>query len=658
MAADDNIKRERDDEEESPPPPKKVKKVFSHKEIPATAHYHRSWMHADLLTAVVSSSKHGYVITGSADGVVKFWKRQPVVLEEAAPDTKTKEVSQPCLEFVKSFTAHDGPVQALAIDGWQGSGDTCCSVGVDGLLKWYDIGTFDVLTMIASGQALGTSVCSLHDPTTSTSAWAVSDRNSGSIYIYSQNTASLLQTLTLHGANRITTLARLSNSCVLSTDEKGIVEVWSTISDAAEEGRLNVGGAPGSRNKVTYSSKMDTDLYALVRKKTSALAAAATLTQFALYCADDKIRVYNQATGKLAVTFDERLGTVYDQSFSNAPYNLDSIEYGRRAAIEREMKQESTVFSSGYSDRRLPPQRLSIAFDASGKYLILPTLMGIKVIDWQKHKLAAIVGTADTIQLRFIGVCLTGSDAKVNRQIQLARASSTRTSAGAAEDSEKGKPSDALLVAIAYNKRRLFVFSHIDPVEMDDEGTEDVLARRDVWNETPWVQDQMYTQRAAADSSKSTSKAILRTTMGDIHIQLFGSQVPKTIENFLVHSKSGYYDNVIFHRVIKGFMLQTGDPLGDGTGGESIWGGEFEDEFVPGLRHDRPFTVSMANAGPNTNGSQFYITTVPTNWLDNKHTVFGRVVQGMDVCTMIENVETDDNDKPLKEIRILNVDLE
>lgn len=76
-------------------------------------------------------------------------------------------------------------------------------------------------------------------------------------------------------------------------------------------------------------------------------------------------------------------------------------------------------------------------------------------------------------------------------------------------------------------------------------------------------------------------------------------------------------------------MLQTGDPLGDGTGGESIWGGEFEDEFVPGLRHDRPFTVSMANAGPNTNGSQFFITTVPTNWLDNKHTVFGRVVQGM-----------------------------
>ena len=111
---------------------------------------------------------------------------------------------------------------------------------------------------------------------------------------------------------------------------------------------------------------------------------------------------------------------------------------------------------------------------------------------------------------------------------------------------------------------------------------------------------------------------------------------PKTVENFATHATNGYYDGVIFHRVIKGFMVQTGDPLGDGTGGTSIWGHEFEDEFHRSLRHDRPFTVSMANAGPNTNGSQFFITTAPTTWLDNKHTVFGRVVQGMDVVQGIE----------------------
>ncbi|KAK1287378.1 hypothetical protein QJS10_CPB19g00343 [Acorus calamus] len=119
--------------------------------------------------------------------------------------------------------------------------------------------------------------------------------------------------------------------------------------------------------------------------------------------------------------------------------------------------------------------------------------------------------------------------------------------------------------------------------------------------------------------------------------------------------RNGYYDNLIFHRVIRGFMIQTGDPLGDGTGGQSIWGREFEDEFHKSLRHDRPFTLSMANAGPNTNGSQFFITTVATPWLDNKHTVFGRVVKGMDVVQAIEKVKTDKADKPYQDVKILNV---
>ena len=126
--------------------------------------------------------------------------------------------------------------------------------------------------------------------------------------------------------------------------------------------------------------------------------------------------------------------------------------------------------------------------------------------------------------------------------------------------------------------------------------------------------------------------------MGDIHIRLFPDDTPKTVENFVVHSKNGYYNNLIFHRVIKGFMVQTGCPKGDGTGGESIWDFEFEDEFHPQLRHDKPFTVSMANAGPNTNGSQFFVTTVPCSWLNDKHTVFGRVFKGMDVVQDIENV--------------------
>lgn len=108
------------------------------------------------------------------------------------------------------------------------------------------------------------------------------------------------------------------------------------------------------------------------------------------------------------------------------------------------------------------------------------------------------------------------------------------------------------------------------------------------------------------------NQATIHTSMGDIVMQLYPTECPKTVENFVTHARNGYYNGHIFHRVIHGFMIQTGDPLGTGTGGQSIWGGTFADEFHPKLRHDKPYTVSMANAGPNTNGSQFFITVVPT----------------------------------------------
>ena len=116
--------------------------------------------------------------------------------------------------------------------------------------------------------------------------------------------------------------------------------------------------------------------------------------------------------------------------------------------------------------------------------------------------------------------------------------------------------------------------------------------------------------------------------MGDIVVQLYPQKTPKTAQNWLTHAANGYYNNVVFHRVIKGFMLQTGDPTGTGRGGQSIWGGNFQDEIVRNLKHDKPGVLSMANSGANTNGSQFFITCAATPWLDGKHTVFGRVVSG------------------------------
>ncbi|CCE73286.1 Piso0_000317 [Millerozyma farinosa CBS 7064] len=151
---------------------------------------------------------------------------------------------------------------------------------------------------------------------------------------------------------------------------------------------------------------------------------------------------------------------------------------------------------------------------------------------------------------------------------------------------------------------------------------------------------------------------VLHTSLGDIRVKLFNDAASKTAENFITLCKRNFYDNITFHRVIKDFMIQSGDPTGDGTGGISAWNNHFEDEFSASLNHSRPYMLSMANSGPNTNGSQFFITTTSTPWLDNKHTVFGEVIDGHDTVKAIEGSETDRNDKPVNQIIILSTSIE
>ncbi len=180
--------------------------------------------------------------------------------------------------------------------------------------------------------------------------------------------------------------------------------------------------------------------------------------------------------------------------------------------------------------------------------------------------------------------------------------------------------------------------------------------------------------------------AVMKTNMGEIEIKLFPKEAPKTVENFITHSKNGYYNGLIFHRIIKDFMIQGGDPTGTGMGGESIWGESFNDEFHKDLHNIRG-ALSMANAGPNTNGSQFFIveaSSAPQNmisemegmpeyfpediveeykknggtpWLDYHHTVFGQVIKGMETVEKIASVKVGANDKPLNDVVIENIEI-
>jgi cyclophilin family peptidyl-prolyl cis-trans isomerase len=157
---------------------------------------------------------------------------------------------------------------------------------------------------------------------------------------------------------------------------------------------------------------------------------------------------------------------------------------------------------------------------------------------------------------------------------------------------------------------------------------------------------------STAWSEAARPRATIETTKGAIVIELHRDEAPKTVENFVRLAQQGFYNGIIFHRVIPGFMVQTGDPTGTGMGGP---GYTFEDEISPTLRHDSPGVVSMANAGPNTNGSQFFITVAPTPWLDGRHSVFGRVVEGQGVVDQIVAAPRDSNDKPLEPIAMTKV---
>jgi peptidylprolyl isomerase len=182
-------------------------------------------------------------------------------------------------------------------------------------------------------------------------------------------------------------------------------------------------------------------------------------------------------------------------------------------------------------------------------------------------------------------------------------------------------------------------------------------AYRDYVQERKQAEEQER-QKVRSVEMKRKSSIVLETTQGRVELRLWPEVAPKACENFIKLVEKGYYNDLTFHRVKKDFMIQGGDPTGTGAGGESVWGKPFEDEVKPDVLFNRPGLLAMANAGPGTNGSQFFITTVPTPWLSGKHTIFGEVVSGLEAVKAIEGVQTDGSDKPLEPQKILSASIQ
>ena len=605
--------------------------VVLSEDLPSSGRYETSYMHRDVITHVVMTPVTEFVITASKDGHVKLWKKMRFGIE-----------------FVKHYHAHAGEVLDVGVSG---DGLWLCTTGNDGA-KLYDVRGFDMVKMLKElGFRPGT-VAWISKRQRAFVAIAPLDE-AGPFRIFGSPDFHPCFRVNVHPSAAVVSASYLGDF-VVSADARGFIEYWTIdppvpVDDIVEIPAVQPVWA-------SFRHKVDTDLYVIAKAKAEVRAIACTSDLVAVTATDAKIRVFHLPSAKLRFVLDESLE--FYSSLRDTPSDDDSDDddgpmpanakkrqkiddldaatvavrrmedFEKRAAMEREI-------SSG--------NRWTCTFDESGRYLIYGAFVGIKIVDVTTGRCVAVLGDGDSE--RFLAVALFQGAAKVDAQMEQARA----TSAPGADETKSMAPiPDPTVFATSFKRRRFYLLTRRSPLDFE---------KRDVLNEKPDARDKATAGGVVKKTVVASSKAILRTTLGDISLDLLPTDCPKTVENFLTHARNGYYDGLIFHRVIPRFMIQTGCPNGDGTGGESIWGHDFEDEIRPHLKHDKPFTLSMANAGPGTNGSQFFITTTPCPWLDGKHTIFGRVTAGMDTVSTIEKVKVDRFDKPKDDVKIVGIDI-
>ncbi|KAL4988187.1 hypothetical protein BDW68DRAFT_98459 [Aspergillus falconensis] len=566
--------------------------------LPASPRYSKSLMHKDQLSFATVTPHTDFLITSSIDGVVKFWKKMAIGVE-----------------FVKEFRAHAAEIKSVSVSA---DGRSFATTGADKTIKIFDVITFDLLAMLTLDFD-PRCICWVHPRGASLPLLAVTDDGSSTIQIYDGRGENPTPLHTLKSIHRSPISAIAFNdayNCVISADESGMIEYWRA-SDSTFEKPDNV-----------FELKSSTNLFEFKKAKStpSSITMSPSGKQFATISFPDRqVRVFDFATGKLYRKYDESLSTITDmQQAGTALYTLDAVEFGRRLAVERELENP------------VSQPKANVIFDESNHFILYGSLYGVKCINTYTNRVVRVYAKDEPF--RPLNLAMYQGQPQKKGVVTVSMAASANPLLAEAEER------DPILVTTGFAKIRFYLFTN---------ETEISKSTRDIHNEKPRDADSAAAITASTKSAELGTSAILHTTMGDIHLRLFPSAAPKAVENFTTHAKNGYYNNTIFHRVIRKFMIQGGDPLGDGTGGESIWGGEFEDEFSS-LKHDKPYTLSMANAGPNTNGSQFFITTEKTPWLDGKHTVFGRAVQGLDVVHRIENVKTV-KEKPEVDVKIVSI---
>eukprot|EP00924_Labyrinthula_sp_SR-Ha-C_P012863 snap_masked-scaffold_12-processed-gene-1.39-mRNA-1 protein AED:0.20 eAED:0.22 QI:0/0/0/1/1/1/2/0/609 len=557
--------------------------------LPLNALYTKS-IQLSRAEAVVNCSEAGFLITISQTET-KFYKK-----------TYTD------LLFVKSFHHNKGKV--LYSTSFDHSRLAISFGDVDRGIKIFQVKSFEVLNVIK----LESYIANKKDFFLLTSGTRVRIYKYDSI---SENDYLFEQSLSDKNNISCTSFSQLKNLLIISFED-GNLELYGVD---LEKKKLFLASRKTHPNALKFSFKLKTNLSSLQNKtKKPTVKFSNSGKYFTVNTQENIFFIFKTQTAKLCKKFNESISKYRSLLSKEKTFGLTKTDFEKR--IENEAEALGKLSS------------LSVDFDPSETFLLIPSLLGLKVVHLDSKRLINIVGLAETE--RFLTPFFF-RDSRLDYQLEKALAKDLK--------SEQTKEETFSIITLSATLNRVFFYEkHNKQVQ-----------NRDEFNEIQESKSSTTGEKKQAIVSLP-DEATIHTSLGDIKIRLFKRSCPRTVNNFSTLSRRGYYNNLIFHRVIKDFMVQTGDPNGDGTGGESIYGNTFEDEFVEELKHDRPFTVSMANAGPNTNGSQFFITTANTPWLDGKHTIFGRVKdkQSEEVVKQIEKVRTE-RDKPVRNISLLSI---
>jgi peptidylprolyl isomerase domain and WD repeat-containing protein 1 len=600
----DELVEEKDSESDSDAvgpvlgPEIKRKKKLQHealylKNLPNCERYTKSYMHRTSISVIavqpVSDKDSGFIVSGSVDGYLKFWRKS--------------EVGE--VEFVKQFLAHNN--EAIRDAVFSVDGKLLATISADKTVKLFDVVCFDMINIIEL-PCVPKAVCFVGR---AQSLLAISDEQSPNIYIFDARGEDSQPVKVLPNTHKTPVWILAYNAafdCVLSSDSSGMIEYWTPKDDY-------------SKPESVFELKSTTNLYDFRKAKAppTSITISPDGAKFSIISTAGKITIFDFKSGKKLREYDESIETVQEMhQFGTGVHNMEDGEFNNRIATERELQKSHADMC-----------RQNAVFDNSSNFLVYATLLGIKIVNIKTNMCSLLLGRQEDVRFVCVGLYQGRPTRKGVMTVEMA------TSAN--EILLQQSESDPVVFATGFRKNRFYLFTR-SSVEFNT-----IRSSRDVYNETVIKKKVMDEPQK---KGQLASSVVLHTSLGDIEIKLYPEFAPLAVENFVTHCINGYYDHLIFHRIVKKFMIQGGDPQGDGTGGQSIWGKTFSDEFTPHLRHDRPFTVSMANAGKNTNGSQFFITTDKTPWLDDKHTIFGRVVRGMDVVKKIEGLPADRHDRP------------